>query len=87
MDRAPSALAHHAGEVVEAGDLDAAAAVVAALLSSQDERAEMLFKLQEFKQLPPLPAPYLFAMYKLRCAKCIKTTASDLAYRPTHVWI
>lgn len=41
--------------LVEAGDLDAAAAVVAALLSSQDERAEMLFKLQEFKQLPPLP--------------------------------
>lgn len=42
--------------LVEAGDLDTAAAVLTAQLESADDRAEVLYKLQDFKDLPTPPA-------------------------------
>lgn len=41
--------------LVDAGDLDAAAAVLVAQLASQDDRAQALFDLQQFNELPALP--------------------------------
>lgn len=43
------------GALVEAGDLDAAAATLVAQLASPDERAEALFDLQVLNELPPKP--------------------------------
>lgn len=41
--------------LVEAGDIDEAAVTLVARLSSQDERAEALYELQDFRELPPKP--------------------------------
>lgn len=41
--------------LVDAGDLDAAAATLIAQLESEKDRAKALYELHEFKELPPLP--------------------------------